>query len=389
MHEEDDFMIGHAPQPSTEGPTALGRYLADSEFTPYVPNAGAASHAEPQASDSRPGDSRPGDSRLSDSRPSESGSAGANDRQSRAAMEHKAEARAAKFNEKLAEHREKLSEYKPAVAGSKHSTNHTPAFPVIHSAGLSPMDTLHRRFPTVMRGYRKEDVHLFLSEISQQLEAHLQERNELYQKIHELEEQVEHYRNAEDELRRTVVAAERISHELREQTKREASNMLQEAEQRAMLLAEQATTREREALASHDARMTELEATFSARRAALERHYQQQEHALETRARERSGQLEREFSSRYAEVSGRLTSAHAEYANFMAQYRAVSQAFAQAANTQLLPENPALLSPDSALATRLPMTSLQVDLTPLRPAPVESSKRSSDRVDVLIEDQHF
>lgn len=250
-------------------------------------------------------------------------------------LQERGSARAARLAEKIAAQRKHTQEGEdiPTLGGVE--------------IPLSPMETLHHRFPTALRGYRKEDVHEYLQRMSQQLEAHLQERAELQQRIQELQQRVEQYREAEDELRRTVVAAERISHELREQTKREAQTMLQDAKQKAQLLSEQALSREREALLTHDARMTELESAFAQRRSQLEQQYQQREHALEARARERSAQLEREFSARYAELSGRLTSAHAEYANFMAQYRAVSQAFAQAANTQLLPENPALLGPDN------------------------------------------
>lgn len=269
----------------------------------------------------------------------------------------------------------------PPAPVSPATESHASPFPVLNTPRFTPMETLHRRFATVWRGYRKEDVQQFLGELSQQLENHLQERSELYQQIQDLQQQLQAYRHSEDELRRTLVAAERMSHELREQTKQEAQLIVQEAEQKAALLAEQAATREREALITHDARMSELEATFSVRRATLEHHYQQQEHALETRARERSAQLEREFSVRYSELSGRLTNAHAEYANFMAQYRAVSQAFAQAANTQLLPENPALLSPASAQAAH--------NAPALVAEHPDKSKADKTGLSVLIDDQSF
>ena len=205
-------------------------------------------------------------------------------------------------------------------------------------SSLTPLDVQHRTFAAGWRGYRQSDVRAYLAEVAQALEAGLRERAQLAQRLQELQRQVHDYKDAEDELRRTVVAAERIGHELKEQARQEAMLTLQEAEHRSALMTDVAKNREQEALARHESRLRELESTFSLRRAQLESLYQAQEQELEHRARERSATLEREFSARYADLSGRLSAAHAEYAQFMSQYRAVSQAFAQAANTHLLPE---------------------------------------------------
>lgn len=205
-------------------------------------------------------------------------------------------------------------------------------------SSLTPLDVQHRTFAAGWRGYRQGDVHTYLAEVAQALEAGLRERAQLTQRLQELQRQVHDYKDAEDELRRTVVAAERIGHELKEQARQEAMLTVQEAEHRAALTLDVSKNREQAALARHESRLRELESTFSLRRAQLESLYQAQEHELEHRARERSATLEREFSARYADLSGRLSAAHAEYAQFMSQYRAVSQAFAQAANTHLLPD---------------------------------------------------
>ncbi len=210
--------------------------------------------------------------------------------------------------------------------------------PLGFAAPITPLDVQHHEFAAGLRGYRKGDVRAYLAEVAQALEAGLRERAHLTQRLQDAQRQIHEYKDAEDELRRTVVAAERIGHELKEQSRQEAALTLQDAQNRAALLNETAKAREQEALARHEARLRELEATFSLRRAQLEALYQAQEHELENRARERSGALEREFSARYADLSGRLSAAHAEYAQFMSQYRAVSQAFAQAANTHLLPD---------------------------------------------------
>ncbi|WP_181391925.1 DivIVA domain-containing protein [Deinococcus irradiatisoli] len=244
-----------------------------------------------------------------------------------------------------------------------------------YAAPLTPLDVQHREFATGLRGYRKGDVRAYLAEVAQALEAGLRERAQLNQRLLEAQRQIQEYKDAEDELRRTVVAAERIGHELKEQARQEAALTLQDAQNRAALLSETARTREQEALSRHEARLRELEATFSVRRAQLEALYQTQEHELENRARERSGALEREFSARYADLSGRLSAAHAEYAQFMSQYRAVSQAFAQAANTHLLPDAAEL--PHRQIAEGKPQA-------PSGPAPL-----SPEVAAVHIEEQRF
>ncbi|TSA84687.1 DivIVA domain-containing protein [Deinococcus detaillensis] len=209
---------------------------------------------------------------------------------------------------------------------------------------IMPLDVQHQEFGSGWRGYRKADVQAYLSEVAQSLEADLRERAAIEQRLSEMQRQIQDYKAAEDELRRTVVAAERIGHELKEQSRQEAMLTVQKAEHRSALLLEVAKNREQEALERHESRLRELESTFSVRRAQLESLYQAQEHELENRARERSAALEREFSARHADLSGRLSSAHTEYAQFMSQYRAVSQAFAQAANAHLLPDTAGLAS---------------------------------------------
>ena len=208
----------------------------------------------------------------------------------------------------------------------------------------TPIDVQRQEFAAGLRGYKKSDVRMYLSEVSQTLEDGLRERAELHTRLEAARRQLQIHRETEDELRRTLIAAERIGHELKEQARQEAMLLIQGAENRVRLLEGHAAQREQEASSRHESRLRELEATFSLRRAQLEAQCRDQEYELEIRSRERSAALEREFSGRYADLSGRLSAAHAEYAQFMSQYRAVSQAFAQAANTHLMPELPSLPS---------------------------------------------
>jgi cell division initiation protein len=236
----------------------------------------------------------------------------------------------------------------PARSSSAHSSSALPPLeaelPVLQTPRHTPMDVQRQEFAPGMRGYRRSDVRLFLAEVSQTLEDGLRERAELSTRLGAAQRQLQIHRETEDELRRTLIAAERLGHELKEQARQEAMLLIQDAENRVRLLEGHAAQREQEAASRHESRLRELESTFSLRRAQLEALYRAQEHELELQARERSSALERDFSVRYADLSGRLSAAHAEYAQFMSQYRAVSQAFAQAANTHLIPEQSMLPS---------------------------------------------
>ena len=245
---------------------------------------------------------------------------------------------------------------------------------------LTPLDVQHREFGAAWRGWRKDEVRAYLLDVAQSLEAGLRERAGLMARVQSLGRQVQDYRESEDELRRTLVAAERISSELRDQAKQEAALTVQEAENRAALLSKETANREQATSAKHESRLRELESAFSLRRAQLEALSQAQEHDLETRSRDRLAILESEFSARYAELSGRLSSAHAEYAQFMSQYRAVSQAFAQAANTHLPLENPSL---PHRLSESLSTVSK------VQSAPSERATETPEAAAVQIEEQRF
>ncbi|WP_293911541.1 DivIVA domain-containing protein [Deinococcus sp.] len=237
----------------------------------------------------------------------------------------------------------------------------------------TPIEVQRQEFAAAMRGYKKSDVRMYLSEVSQTLEDGLRERAELHTRLGAALRQLQIHRETEDELRRTLIAAERIGAELKEQARQEAMLTIQGAENKVRLLEGHAAVREQEASTRHESRLRELEATFSLRRAQLEAQCRDQEHELEIRSRERSAVLEREFSVHYADLSGRLSAAQAEYAQFMSQYRAVSQAFAQAAHTHLMPELPSLPNglPNS-LHSRLGdaiMERLETLTEPPRPTP--------------------
>jgi cell division initiation protein len=85
---------------------------------------------------------------------------------------------------------------------------------------------LHRSW---LRGYRKGTVDGFLSEIADSFEEVWRERADLADRLEELETEAAKHRELEALLRSTLVSAERASHDMKEQARRESDLIVQEA----------------------------------------------------------------------------------------------------------------------------------------------------------------
>jgi len=224
---------------------------------------------------------------------------------------------------------------------------------------LSPLDIGHRQFPGRPGGYDRASVKTFLGQVADQLEALLHERQALRARVGELERELEERRQAEDEIRRAVVAAERIGHDLRENSARQCELMLEQAQNRREAMERETEARSSELEADHalrlreldtahqtrmmeleqaqQARMTELEAAFRGRFGDLERDHHQLTLDRDRAHAERTVYLERAFNERHTELSHRLSAVRTEYTQFVSQYRALVQSFAELSARHLPP----------------------------------------------------
>ncbi len=98
------------------------------------------------------------------------------------------------------------------------------------SRRLSPIDIQHAEFSRRLGGYDRREVRAFLERLSLEVEESLREVQQLRQELDEMDDEVARLRDAEADLQRAVIAAERIASELKENAKREAQLMLQEAD---------------------------------------------------------------------------------------------------------------------------------------------------------------
>ena len=94
---------------------------------------------------------------------------------------------------------------------------------------LAPVEVRHLRFPLRPFGYRRASVDAALAEVVESFEGVWRERADLADRVEQLESDLVRYRELETLLRTTLVSAERASHELKTQAKKEADLVLQEA----------------------------------------------------------------------------------------------------------------------------------------------------------------
>ncbi|WP_339095921.1 DivIVA domain-containing protein [Deinococcus sp. VB343] len=174
---------------------------------------------------------------------------------------------------------------------------------------LSPREISQQPFTGRVNGYDRVQVRAYLNDLAYSVEALLREQKQQQERIEQLQAELQEKRQAEDEIRRAIVSAERMAHELRENAGREAALLLEKARNEA---------------------------------AEAERKHQQRLGELDTAFRNRYAELERQFSSRYLELSGRLSAARQEYGQFLSTYRALLASFGELSLRHTLPEDVAL-----------------------------------------------
>jgi cell division initiation protein len=108
---------------------------------------------------------------------------------------------------------------------------------------LTPVEIRHIKLTrTTLGGYSRAVVDKLLDDIIISFEQVWRERADLADKIERVEEDLVRYRELETLLRTTLVSAERASQELKEQARREAQVVLEEAHAQARQIGREAVT---------------------------------------------------------------------------------------------------------------------------------------------------
>ena len=95
---------------------------------------------------------------------------------------------------------------------------------------LSPAEIRHAELDRGLFGYKRNTVDDLLDRIVQSFEQVWRERADLADKVEHLEAEIVRFRELENLLRTTLVSAERASHELRDQARKEAELIVAEAQ---------------------------------------------------------------------------------------------------------------------------------------------------------------
>jgi len=136
---------------------------------------------------------------------------------------------------------------------------------------ITPLDMRQARFSTKVRGFDKVDVTAFLQEAAEGFEHVLRENERLRQEIARLEGSISQFRELEGSLKNTLVNAQKVADDMRENAVQESTRIVRDAEGRAELLLQKAQARaedvEREIDGLRIKRLeaeTSLESTISA-----------------------------------------------------------------------------------------------------------------------------
>jgi cell division initiation protein len=119
---------------------------------------------------------------------------------------------------------------------------------------LSPAEIRHAELRRGLFGYKRLTVDELLDETVESFEQVWRERADLADKVEQLEAEIVRYRELESLLRTTLVSAERASHELRDQARKEAELIVSEAQSEARRITRDARS-ERERLAVESTRI--------------------------------------------------------------------------------------------------------------------------------------
>lgn len=103
----------------------------------------------------------------------------------------------------------------------------------MHDMSLTPMDIHNKEFTVKMRGYDQDEVNDFLDQIIKNFEILIRDKKELEKKLEFAEEKLTHYDSLQDSLNRSILVAQEAADRLKENTEKEASVILREAENNA------------------------------------------------------------------------------------------------------------------------------------------------------------
>jgi cell division initiation protein len=123
------------------------------------------------------------------------------------------------------------------------SASHTGSVPAERVMRIAPLDLRQQRFKTVMRGFDKTEVVAFLTEAADDYEHALREIDRLRQDLVRMESLLSEHRDREENLRNTLLTAQRLADGVKDAAQNEGKMIVREAQGRADLLLQKAQAR--------------------------------------------------------------------------------------------------------------------------------------------------
>jgi cell division initiation protein len=108
---------------------------------------------------------------------------------------------------------------------------------------ISPLDVRQQRFRHAFRGFDRTEVVAFLTEAADDYEQALREVDRLRQDVARLDALLSEHRDRETNLRNTLLTAQRLADEIRQNAESEAHLVIREAENRADMILQKAQSR--------------------------------------------------------------------------------------------------------------------------------------------------
>jgi cell division initiation protein len=108
---------------------------------------------------------------------------------------------------------------------------------------ITPMDMRQQRFKSAMRGYDRTEVVAFLTEAADDYEQAMREIDRLRGDLARMEALLSEHRLRENNLRDTLLTAQKVTGDLKENAQTEAKLIVREAQGRADMLLQKAQVR--------------------------------------------------------------------------------------------------------------------------------------------------
>jgi len=108
---------------------------------------------------------------------------------------------------------------------------------------LKPRDIANKSFERASRGYKFEDVDIFMQEITVSYTELYETNQQLEQQLEVLAEKIEEYRESEDSLRSVLLGAQKLGDNIVRESRAKAEILTQEANAKAEAVTREATAR--------------------------------------------------------------------------------------------------------------------------------------------------